>query len=126
MAGMNSLLDSLPRRVRVVITALPSYLAIASAILTLLATQLVPLLPDHIGAQLMAYIVIGLGWISGIVATIRRLAPVPTDHRGLLPASGDSDPTEVNDTGLAQATLVSTIAMWGALAGIVLVLARIG
>lgn len=72
-------------KIKVVLTALPTYLAIATLVLTVVAAELVPLLPENLAAQIGGYIVVALAVIAAIVRTISRLTPVPEDQRGLLP-----------------------------------------
>lgn len=72
-------------KIKVVLRALPSYLAVASALLTLVATQLVPLLPPDLGLQVAAWCATAVAFIASVVATIKRLTPADPDTYGLLP-----------------------------------------
>lgn len=72
-------------KIKVVLTALPSYLAVATAVLTVVAAELVPLLPENIAAQVAGYIAVALAWIAAIVRTISKLTPATPGTEGLLP-----------------------------------------
>lgn len=78
-------MNLLPEKIRVVLTALPTYLALATLVLTVVADEIIPLLPDNIGVQIAGYVAVALAWIAAIVRTISRLTPVPVEDRGLLP-----------------------------------------
>lgn len=78
-------LDLLPARVAVVVKALPTYLAVASMLLTFVADEVVPLLPENIAVQVLAYVTLIGTWIAAIVSTISRLTPATPEQRGLLP-----------------------------------------
>lgn len=94
-------------KAKVVLTALPTYLALATLVLTVAADELVPLLPDNVAAQVAGYIVVALGIIAAVVRTISRLTPVPESQRGLLPAP-TGEPV-VRDLG--ESTVVTILAV---------------
>lgn len=86
-------------KVKVVATSLPTWLAIASAVISQVADELIKVLPDEIDAQVLTISGQLVGWlaaaaaiVTGAVLTIRRLTPVPVDERGILPQS--PDPTQ--------------------------------
>lgn len=78
-------MNQLPEKIRVVLTALPTYLALATLVLTVIADEIIPLLPDNVAVQIAGYIAVALAWIAAIVRTISRLTPAPVEDRGLLP-----------------------------------------
>lgn len=85
-------------RVKVVLTAAPTWLAAASAAITTVAPELGRLAPAHtqIIATWAARLVV---WIGGAILVIRRVTPViDRAQRGLLPpgpASPDPGPAPV-------------------------------
>lgn len=86
-------------KIKVVATSLPTWLAIASAVISQVADELIKVLPDEIDAQvvtisgqLVAWLAAAGAIVAGAVLTIRRLTPVPEAERGILPQS--PDPTQ--------------------------------
>lgn len=72
-------------RVRVVLRALPTYLAIAITVLTVLADEIVTLLPDNVGVQVAAWIAAAIAWCTAVIKVIQRVTPADKDAVGLLP-----------------------------------------
>lgn len=114
----------LVQKVKVFLTALPTYLAVVTAVLTALAQHIVPLLPESVAVQVSAWIVLALGWITAIVTTIRRLTPVEPWERGMLPrypealsgAGLDNNNDQGSSTiGTVMATLLAVFMMFFAL-----------
>ncbi len=73
-------------KARVLATALPSYLAVATLILTVVAAELVPLLPGGLGTTVGGWIVTALLVIAALVRTVSRLTPADPSTYGLLPS----------------------------------------
>ena len=73
------------RYIRVFLTSAPTYLAVAVVVVTALSSELVPLLPDRLGAQVAGYTITVLAVIAAIGAVIRRVTPVWPEDRGILP-----------------------------------------
>jgi hypothetical protein len=72
-------------KVRVILTALPTYLAIVSGAIPVLLTVWVPLLPENVGIRVAAIGAGTLAVVGGVIETIRRLTPVIAADRGILP-----------------------------------------
>lgn len=70
---------------KVVLRSLPAWLATASVALTVVAAEVVPLLPEGSGLQVAGWIATGLLWCGAIARTVARLTPVPESQRGILP-----------------------------------------
>jgi len=83
-------MKDLQAKVLVVLKAAPTYLAVASVVLTVFLEELVALLPDNAAASISAVVVTALVWIAAIVRVISRLTPVAADERGLLPPTSDT------------------------------------
>lgn len=71
-------------RVRVVLGALPARLAALAAVLTVVAVEVVPLLPGPLAAKVAAWIASVLGAIAFAVRVIARLTEVPDEAIGLV------------------------------------------
>lgn len=72
-------------RAKVVLKALPTYLALVATIIGVLLDEIVPLLPDNIAIQVSAIAATVLAWIAAVIAAIRRLTPADPETYGLLP-----------------------------------------
>lgn len=70
---------------RVILRALPSYLAVASLVLTVVATEVVPMLPDHVAVRLGGWVAVALAWVATISNVVARLTPAEPESYGLLP-----------------------------------------
>jgi len=81
MDQINALLD----RVKVVATAAVTYLTAAVVILSLVADQIVELLPNGDGQTVAAWLIRVVAVLSGAITIIRRVTPVVPQDRGLLP-----------------------------------------
>jgi len=84
---MNPLIELFPQRARVFIKALPTYLAAVTASLVILAGELIPLLPDNIGAQVAGWLAVVLAVIAAVVKVIRNVEPVEPERAGMLPVA---------------------------------------
>jgi predicted neuraminidase len=73
------------KKVKVVLTAAPSALAVVSMVLTVFVAEIVPLLPENAGVRISAVVASILAWIAAIVRVISRVTPVVERERGLLP-----------------------------------------
>ena len=71
----------------VVLKAAPTYLAVVTLVITVLADELIPLLPEAIGAQIAGYAVAVLAIVAAIVRVITRVTPVAPEDRGWPPPS---------------------------------------
>lgn len=79
----------LAARVKVIATALPTYLALVSTAVGIIATELVPLLPENVAAQVGGYAATVVAWLAAIIRTISRLTPATPGTYGLLPPGPD-------------------------------------
>lgn len=73
---------------KALIGALPAQLAAVQSILTVLAVEVVPLLPDNVALRLSAWLVVALGWVAAAVQVVSRVTPVPEIARGLVDPPG--------------------------------------
>jgi hypothetical protein len=125
-----NLLDAFPAKARVVITALPTYLAAFITILTVMSTELVPLLPDAWAAKVAGYIAVSLLWVTGAITTIRRLTPADSSQFGLLPApngmryEGPGMPLD-RDQGHAKSGVLQTLVLIAVLMLIIFIVFRV-
>lgn len=78
-------------KIKVVAKALPTYLAILAASIPIVLSELVPLLPDHVGVQVAAIGAGVLAVVAAVISTISRLTPVLKSERGLLPTEPEPD-----------------------------------
>jgi hypothetical protein len=77
-------MSALFRRVRVVLTALPTWLGAVSLAAPIVAQQIATVFPH--GAEHVVSVVVTAGGVAtAAVTVIRRLTPVPADQQGLLP-----------------------------------------
>jgi hypothetical protein len=74
-------------RVKVVLTALVTYLTAAAVIVSAAAPEIVKVLPDDWRGGFSEGVVRVLAAIVAAVAIIRRVTPVDAAERGLLPPS---------------------------------------
>jgi hypothetical protein len=72
-------------KARVVLTAVPTYGAAVIAVLTVIAVQVVPVLPIAVGVKVAAYVAAALGIVQTVVSVVSRVTPIlfPED-KGLL------------------------------------------
>lgn len=73
------------KRVKVILTAAPTYLTGAAAVVAVLAEEIAKVLPQHaepIGALALTV----TGWLTCAITIIRRVTPVSRSERGVLPA----------------------------------------
>jgi hypothetical protein len=77
---------NLLRKLKVLLKAAPTYGAIAVALLTVVSTSVVPVLPVAIGIKVAAWIAAALGIVQAVVSVVSRVTPIlfPED-KGLLP-----------------------------------------
>lgn len=71
-------------KVKALLAAVPYWGAVATSVLTVVGTEVVPLLPENIGVRVAAVVALALGWVATIVRVVSRVTPVPSDARGLL------------------------------------------
>jgi hypothetical protein len=79
-------------KVKIVLTAIPTYGAAAVAVLTVISTSVVPLLPVGVGVKVAAWIAAALGVIQAVVAVVKRVTPVEEADRGILPPVAVPEP----------------------------------
>lgn len=76
-------MDDFLARVRVVLTALPTYLTLLVAVLTIVSEELASLFPE--GSQgVVQVLVIVIAVVTSAINIIRRVTPVLPERRGLL------------------------------------------
>jgi hypothetical protein len=78
-------MNRLGDKIKVVLTALPTLLATISVLAGVVLTQVVPALPDNIGAQVAAVCATVLVWVGVLTQVISRLTPAEPGTYGLLP-----------------------------------------
>lgn len=71
-------------KIRALIGALPAWLALVQSILTAVAVEVVPLLPDHLAVQVGSVLALMLGWVATAVRLVSRVTPVPAKAQGLV------------------------------------------
>lgn len=71
-------------RVKVVLTAAPTYLTAASAAVIIAREEIVELLPEAWQGNAVQVTVTALAWLTAAITIIRRVTPVLPDDRGLL------------------------------------------
>jgi len=72
-------------KVRVLLAALPAQLAAVQSLLTVLAVEVIPLLPEHLAVRAGAIVAVAAGWIATAAAVVSRVTPVSPARQGLLP-----------------------------------------
>lgn len=72
-------------KVKALLAALPAQLAAVQSLLTAVAVEVVPLLPDNLAVRAGAVLAVALGWIATAIAVVARVTPVPPSQQGLLP-----------------------------------------
>jgi hypothetical protein len=95
---------------RALINALPAQLAAVQAVLAVLATELVPLLPDNVALRASAWLVLAAGWVATIIRVVARVTPVPVEARGLVLGSGQLDVEHHTATGRLTGAIVTKAA----------------
>jgi hypothetical protein len=71
----------------VLLTAVPTYGAVAVAVLTTVQLEVVPLLPADYGLQVGGRIATAVAIITALVKVVARVKPAAPAERGLLPPS---------------------------------------
>lgn len=106
-------MNNLGAKIRVIVGALPTWLAIATSVLTILAAEVVPELPGDTQAQVAGWIAAGIAILAAAIAVIRKLTPVLDPSQwGLLPKPpyGPNDPNNPNgDAGEVSLELVVVV-----------------
>jgi len=72
-------------RLKVILAATNTYLALAAVVITIVASEVAPLLDNDTAAVVAQVVATALGWIGAATAIIRRSTPVPMHERGILP-----------------------------------------
>jgi len=83
-------------KVKVFLTAVPTWGASVASVLTVVAVDVVPHLPGSWQVKVGALAATGLAWVATVTGVVARVTPIlfPED-KGLLPA----DPLFVSDEG---------------------------
>jgi hypothetical protein len=74
-------------QVQVLLQAVPARAAAVVGVLTIIQTQVVPVLPGDWGVKVTAWIAGAVGIIGAIVRAVARVTPVEASERGVLPPS---------------------------------------
>lgn len=77
-------MSDLIARARTILSALVTWLLVASAVLTTIADDIAPALPAPWSERVTAIVISVLGVVSAAIAIIRRVTPVDSADRGLL------------------------------------------
>lgn len=72
-------------KVAVVLKSVPAMGAAVIAVLTTIATVLIPTLPTGWQAQAAAYVATGIAAITAVVQMVVRLTPAPKAEQGIFP-----------------------------------------
>ena len=72
-------------RIVVILKAAPTYLVLASTVLTVIADELAKILPTPWADRITAAVITVTAVFASIVAIIRRVTPVLPEERGILP-----------------------------------------
>jgi hypothetical protein len=73
------------RKLQVVLTALPGWLAAATAVLTVFATEVIPNIDGPWGVRLAALVATALAVLTLAGQVVARVTPVAAADRGILP-----------------------------------------
>lgn len=84
-------MSKLMAKVKVVLTALPTYMTAAAVIITIAANQLAELLPDKT-AGIVQWSATIVGFLTAAIAVIRKVTPVLPSQTGLLPQGPPAPP----------------------------------
>lgn len=82
------MLDKLKRlwaRIVVILKAAPTYLVLASTVLTVIADELAKVLPTPWAERLTAWVITITAALAAAIAIIRRVTPVLPEERCILP-----------------------------------------
>lgn len=79
-------------RVKVVVTAAPTYLVGAAAVVTAFSEEIAKILPAGAGEAVARVALVVLSAIAAAIAIIRRVTPVLAIQRGLLPQGPPAPP----------------------------------
>jgi len=75
-------------KTRALLAALPAQLAAVQSLLTVVAAEVVPQLPDGLAVKATAWLVLAAGWVATAIAVVSRVTPVPAEARGLVLETG--------------------------------------
>jgi len=78
-------MSTLLAKAKVLLAAVPTWGAAAIAVLTVVADQIVPMLPGPMAIRVAGYVATAIAALSAVVAVVSRVTPAPVDKRGLLP-----------------------------------------
>lgn len=74
-------------KIKTVLTSAPAWLAAVVAVLTVVSTVVVPLLPVAVGLKVAAVVASGIAAARTLTKVVSVLTPVPEDLAGLEPAT---------------------------------------
>lgn len=80
-------LKRLRDRIVVILKAAPTYLVLASTVLTVIADELAKILPTPWAERLTALVITVTAALAAAIAIIRRVTPVLPEERGILPVT---------------------------------------
>ncbi len=72
-------------KARVVLTSVPAIGGAVIAVLTTVATVLIPTLPASVQVQAAAYVASAIAAVTTVVGMVKRLTPAPQDQQGIFP-----------------------------------------
>jgi hypothetical protein len=72
-------------KLKALLQALPAWGAAAQSVLTIVAVEVVPLLPENVAVRVAAVVAVAAGWVATAVAVVSRVTPVRPSQQGLLP-----------------------------------------
>jgi hypothetical protein len=78
-------MSDLVAKLRVLLTALPTWLAAATAVLTVVSIHVVPNLPGGLPVEVGGWVATGLAIVRTVGEVVARLTPVEPEDRGVLP-----------------------------------------
>jgi hypothetical protein len=78
-------MSELLAKVRVILKAWPTWAAAFTAVLGVVAAEVIPLLPEQVGVRVAGWVAVALSVIAAATAVVRRVTPVLPAERGVLP-----------------------------------------
>lgn len=74
-------------KVRVLLSAVPTYGAAAQTVITAVSAAVVPVLPVHVGVKVAAYLAAAAASVTAVVKVVSRVTPVVDEaEKGLIAA----------------------------------------
>ncbi len=97
-------------KIKALLAALPAQLAAVQSVLTVIATEVVPQLPDNAAVRVAAWCALAAGWVATAIAAVSRVTPVPDEARGLVLEAGQLDVEHRTATGRLTGAIVTRAA----------------